>query len=620
MLSSHIDDSGRMDLSSKPNGDSNNQSLRSGNDNLSQGRVDVNSLLGGFDEFYFSWKEQEEYFFYLHFSLVGKETGYPVYDVKGIAICWVGSPIYYVSFGETSTTEQVKNGGIAACTAVKYRWRRLTERLFTDGVQKVTWDWKNQVLAFYHPSLSMDQVGQIAAESFQLASTNQKFVDLPGISNVGSPIDLQIATWLLWPDEESAQSFSLEQVPLLAELESFGIRVDMEGCKQARQQVEGCSSVFSVLGLFLPIPAGGNKCVGQHPIIEVIKEHRTLSKVLHSTLGSILFKARPIIIREGHSGVSKSIVYRVKGHWLQTSTATGRLSMEEPNLQQCVEHSVNFTSTHQSEDSLKGHNAVECTINAHDFSCLHRKIEFCCLLIIPRFMAHFSGDNSLIELLSRPTGDLCKIITAQWTEVIEANVTEKQRDLTKRLVYGILYGMGISALADQLECSVSEAAEKYKCFKSALPGVAKWQWLYISTLSGRRRYLDKINHGNLSERSKAERQAVNSICQGSAADLIKIAMNKLLPVGSVGKASSGHDQNEKILLSSPLTGKFRLLLQIHDELVLETEKSALREVAAFLRSCMEGAATLKDLLQLALPSACLPVVAFLSPSLLVTPS
>ncbi|MCO5578547.1 hypothetical protein L7F22_032390 [Adiantum nelumboides] len=163
MLSSHIDDSGRMDLSSKPNGDSNNQSLRSGNDNLSQGRVDVNSLLGGFDEFYFSWKEQEEYFFYLHFSLVGKETGYP-------------------------------------CMMLK--------------------------------------VGQIAAESFQLASTNQKFVDLPGISNVGSPIDLQIATWLLWPDEESAQSFSLEQVPLLAELESFGIRVDMEGCKQARQQVE----------------------------------------------------------------------------------------------------------------------------------------------------------------------------------------------------------------------------------------------------------------------------------------------------------------------------------------------------------------------------------------------
>ncbi|KAI5071714.1 hypothetical protein GOP47_0013965 [Adiantum capillus-veneris] len=708
MLSLHTDDHGCMDLISKPHGELINQNLGSRNDSLNHGPVDVDSLLGGFDEFYSLWKKQEEFFFDLHFYLTGKETGYPVYDVKGLAVCWVGSPIYYVSLGETSTTEQVKDGEIVICARGKERWRRLTASLRADAVQKVTWNWKDQVLAFHHPSLSVGQTDQIAAENLQLVTANQKFVDLPEASMVGSPVDLQIAAWILWPDEESAQSFSLEQeikrrlpgnlaakasregrwinqmgrvahngccrrvaqiralhsviwklvvaeglnqpllqqemplVPLLAELEAFGITVDMEECKRARQQLESKikelegrahdlagvlfslsvpAEVASVLytHLKLPIPAGCNRkkqhpstdkqaldaLKGQHPIIEVIKEHRTLAKVLHSTLGSILFKARPMITREGHSGASKSIIYRVKGRWLQTSTATGRLSMEEPNLQ-CVEHPLKFTIMQQSEHTSKDQSAVECTINARDFflpsqegwillSADYSQIEV-------RLMAHFSGDPALIELLSRPTGDLFKLITARWTEVTEANVTERQRDLTKRLVYGILYGMGISALADQLECSVSEAAEKYKRFKTAFPGVAKWlkeavnrcrEQGYISTLAGRRRYLDKIKYGTLSERSKAERQAVNSICQGSAADLIKIAMNKLFPVGSLGRASPGCVQNEKTMCSSPLQGKFRLLLQIHDELVLETEKSALPKVAAFLCSCMEGAASLK---------------------------
>ena len=91
-----------------------------------------------------------------------------------------------------------------------------------------------------------------------------------------------------------------------------------------------------------------------------------------------------------------------------------------------------------------------------------------------RLMAHFSGDSSLIDLLSRPSGDLFKTITARWTGIAETSITAKQREHTKRLVYGILYGMGINALAEQLECSVAEAAKKYNRFKTAFPGVANW--------------------------------------------------------------------------------------------------------------------------------------------------
>lgn len=91
-----------------------------------------------------------------------------------------------------------------------------------------------------------------------------------------------------------------------------------------------------------------------------------------------------------------------------------------------------------------------------------------------RLMAHFSGDSSLIELLSRRSGDLFKTITARWTGVAETSVTAKHREHTKRLVYGILYGMGVNALAEQLECTVAEAAMKYNRFKNAFPGVANW--------------------------------------------------------------------------------------------------------------------------------------------------
>nr|GLL46280.1 helicase and polymerase-containing protein TEBICHI isoform X1 [Ipomoea trifida]GMD28221.1 helicase and polymerase-containing protein TEBICHI isoform X1 [Ipomoea batatas] len=148
-------------------------------------------------------------------------------------------------------------------------------------------------------------------------------------------------------------------------------------------------------------------------------------------------------------------------------------------------------------------------------------------------MAHFSKDSSLIELLSNPHGDVFTMIAARWTGKSESIVSSKERDQTKRLVYGILYGMGSKSLAEQLGCSSDEAIEKIQSFKGSFPGVASWlqeavcicrEKGYVETLNGRKRFLSKIKFGNSKEKSKAQRQAVNSICQGSAADIIKIAM------------------------------------------------------------------------------------------------
>lgn len=89
-------------------------------------------------------------------------------------------------------------------------------------------------------------------------------------------------------------------------------------------------------------------------------------------------------------------------------------------------------------------------------------------------MAHFSRDSSLIELLSKPHGDVFTMIAAKWTGRPESAVGCQEREQTKRLVYGILYGMGANSLAKQLECSLDIAEEKIRSFKNSFPGVACW--------------------------------------------------------------------------------------------------------------------------------------------------
>lgn len=91
-----------------------------------------------------------------------------------------------------------------------------------------------------------------------------------------------------------------------------------------------------------------------------------------------------------------------------------------------------------------------------------------------RLMAHFSGDPSLVSLLSHPTGDLFRVLAAQWTGLPMCEVSDKQRERTKRLVYGILYGMGVNTLAEHLECPVAEAQVMLERFKGTFPLVTTW--------------------------------------------------------------------------------------------------------------------------------------------------
>ncbi|KAI3835318.1 hypothetical protein MKW98_020434 [Papaver atlanticum] len=439
--------------------------------------------------------------------------------------------------------------------------------------------------------------------------------------------------WKLIVSEELVEALDSIENPLvniLADMELWGIGVDMEGCLRARQilgkklkELEAeayrlagknfslytAADIANILfdHLKLPKPEGQTKgkqhpstdkqtldiLRHQHPIVPVIKEHRTLAKLLNCTLGSICSLSRLSM---------RSQRYTLHGHWLQTSTATGRLSMEEPNLQ-CVEHEVEFKSCVKDKTG-SDLDATHHFINAREYfmptqdnwlllTADYSQIEL-------RLMAHFSKDSSLIRLLSKPSGDVFTMLAARWTGQHESKVSSKERDQTKKLVYGILYGMGPKTLAEQLDCSSDNAAEKIQSFKSSFPGVASWlqeavescrQKGYVTTLKGRKRFLSKIKLGNRKEKGKAQRQAVNSICQGSAADIIKIAMINIHSV--ITEGCSVPDSATKFAEQFPmLKGHCRLVLQVHDELVLEVDPSVLREAGLLLQGSMETAASL----------------------------
>jgi DNA polymerase I-like protein with 3'-5' exonuclease and polymerase domains len=89
-------------------------------------------------------------------------------------------------------------------------------------------------------------------------------------------------------------------------------------------------------------------------------------------------------------------------------------------------------------------------------------------------MAHFSKDHMLVELLKKPDGDVFTMIASRWAEKEEALISSKERENTKRFIYGILYGMGANSLAEQLQCSTEEAAQKIQSFRRFFPGVSSW--------------------------------------------------------------------------------------------------------------------------------------------------
>ena len=291
-----------------------------------------------------------------------------------------------------------------------------------------------------------------------------------------------------------------------------------------------------------------------HPLPKCILEHRGLAK-LKSTYTDKLPK------------MLNRTTGRVHTSYHQAVTVTGRLSSTDPNLQNIPIRNEEGRRIRQAFIAPEGK-----SILALDYS----QIEL-------RIMAHLSGDEALIDAFRHGKD----IHTATAAEIMGGqieDVTSEMRRRAKAINFGLIYGMSAFGLAKQLGISRTEAQEYMEGYFKRYPGVRNYMDAtrllaadqgYVETVFGRRLYLPDINASNGMRRKGAERAAINAPMQGTAADIIKRAMILV----------------DSWILQQPI-GRVALIMQVHDELVLEVETEYLQEVDAKISQLMESAAFL----------------------------
>ena len=294
---------------------------------------------------------------------------------------------------------------------------------------------------------------------------------------------------------------------------------------------------------------------GKHPLIATILEHRKLAKLQSTYLDGL----KPLV--NAKTG-------RIHTHFQQTVTVTGRLSSTDPNLQNIP------TRTEEGKQIRR----IFVPGAGYDYlmSCDYSQVEL-------RILACIAHDELLLDAF-RHGQDIHARTAAEVFGVPLAEVTHEMRSRAKAVNFGIVYGISDFGLAKQLDVGRKEAAGYIESYFARYTGVKKYmedivakarEQGYVSTLMGRRRYLPDIRHSNFNLRSFAERTAINTPIQGTAADIMKKAMIDV----------------ERALKQAGC--KSRILLQVHDELVLEVTEDERERVAELVRATMQAAASLE---------------------------
>ena len=388
------------------------------------------------------------------------------------------------------------------------------------------------------------------------------------------------------------EKIELPLAPVLRKMEQRGVKVDKEFLKELSKKYtaelakirariyEAAGGEFNVsspkqLGevLFDTLgltpekqkkTAGGQRSTkeselvkmrGMHPIIENILSYRELSKLLSTYIDTL-----PTLLDNED---------RVHTTFVQIGAATGRLASQNPNLQNIPIKSELGRAIRHAFIADKGSVLV-----AFDYS----QIEL-------RIAAFLSGDEGLTEIFTSGR-DVHSEVAARVFHVREGDVTYEMRRRAKVINFGILYGMGVNALRESLGTSRGEAQEFYDQYFAAFPRLAQYieeskgdasRLGYTETFFGRRRYLDGIHSSIPYVRASAERMAINAPIQGTQADIVKLAMIKI-------------DE----LFEKEAKGKAWLMLQVHDELVIEVEEGMVQKLAPKVQEIMESVIPLKD--------------------------
>lgn len=374
---------------------------------------------------------------------------------------------------------------------------------------------------------------------------------------------------------------------LLAEMEDLGFGVDAEGIEKYGEMLdkkiyEMQKQIYDYVGyefninspkqlgsaLFegLGLPVGKKTKSGYstsaevlegiryaHPVVDDILEYRTLTK-LKSTYCDGMIK---VIEKDG----------RIHSKFNQVETRTGRISSTEPNLQNIPVRTDIGRELRRFFIAKEGHVLVDA-----DYS----QIEL-------RVLAHVANDENMIEAFKN-NEDIHAITASQVFHIPSEMLTPLMRSRAKAVNFGIVYGISAFSLSKDIGVTVKEAKEYINNYLNHYSGVSKYmkevvedaeEKGYVETMFKRRRYLPEITSSNFNLRSFGKRVAMNMPIQGAAADIIKIAMLKV----------------ENRLIAENL--KSKLILQVHDELIVEAPEDESKKVAAILKEEMEKAVNLK---------------------------
>ena len=389
--------------------------------------------------------------------------------------------------------------------------------------------------------------------------------------------------------DESGQMQLLEKIEMplaavLADMETEGFRIDREGIAdfgeqlgQIAQALEG--QIFMQAGKEFNI--NSPKQLGEILFDTLGLPHAKKTKTGYSTNAEILEKLRPV-----HQIVDDILTYRqvtklkstytdgllkvaddagkVHTTFKQTGTATGRLSSTEPNLQNIP---IRTELGRELRRFFLPENSDYVIIDA-DYS----QIEL-------RLLAHISKDANMVQAFQ--SGEDIHTSTAATVFGVEtSDVTSEMRKKAKAVNFGILYGIGAFSLADDLGISRAQAQDYIDRYLASYPGIDAYlkqtiadayETGYVTTLFGRKRYIPELSGKNKMQQKFGERVAMNSPIQGTAADIIKLAMIR----------------THKMLAESGIDA--RLILQVHDELLIVAHRDCAEQAEAILRDAMENA-------------------------------
>ena len=311
------------------------------------------------------------------------------------------------------------------------------------------------------------------------------------------------------------------------------------------------------------------KLKDSHPIIKEIMQYRELDKMLNTYI-----EALPKMVREDG---------KIHSDFIQTGAATGRFSSLDPNMQNIpvsLEEGKNIRRAFVTKGSK--------VFLAFDYS----QIDLRCAAIL-------SGDKNL-QAIFLENKDAHTSVAAEVFGVSEDKVTKEMRRAAKVINFGIVYGMGVSALKEGLGSDRKEAQAFYDAYKNSFKGLMNYLEQvkanarlkgYTETLYGRRRPMPLLRSALPFLRAQGERMAINAPIQGTTADIMRFAVVDVF----------------RELEASLLLGKAELVLQIHDELILEVEESAVEETSVIVKNCMENILKKYSTLQV-LPATHVPLL------------